>query len=176
MRLVFLYGPPASGKLTVARELAAATGLPLFHNHLVVDTVASVFPFGSEPFVRLREQFWLAMFGEAAADSRSIIFTFAPEPSVSPTFPQRVRELVIDAGGAVLFVRLTVPPDEQERRIGGLDRASHGKLRSPALLRQLGPDFAACDAAMPAPALTLDTGSLTPAEAAQAIVAVLDGR
>ena len=56
MILVFLYGPVASGKLTIARELAARTGFALFHNHLVVDAVMAVFPFGSESFVRLRER------------------------------------------------------------------------------------------------------------------------
>jgi hypothetical protein len=60
MKLLFLYGPVASGKLTIARELATLTGFALFHNHLVVDAVAAVFPFGSERFVKLREQFWLA--------------------------------------------------------------------------------------------------------------------
>jgi len=42
MKLVFIYGPPASGKLTVARELATLTGYRLFHNHLIVDAVAAV--------------------------------------------------------------------------------------------------------------------------------------
>lgn len=39
MKLLFIYGPPASGKLTVAREPAALTGYRLFHNHLVVDAL-----------------------------------------------------------------------------------------------------------------------------------------
>ena len=29
--LVYIYGPPAAGKLTVARRLAELSGLPLFH-------------------------------------------------------------------------------------------------------------------------------------------------
>ena len=66
MKLLFLYGPAASGKLTIARELATLTGFALFHNHLVVDAVAAVFPFGSDQFVKPREQFWLAMFHEAS--------------------------------------------------------------------------------------------------------------
>lgn len=57
MKLIFIYGPAAAGKLTVARVLAEQTGVALFHNHLVVDAVMAVFPFGSEPFVRLREHF-----------------------------------------------------------------------------------------------------------------------
>ena len=54
MRLIFVYGMPASGKLTVARELAELTGYKLFHNHLVVDLLLSVFAFGSDGFVELR--------------------------------------------------------------------------------------------------------------------------
>jgi hypothetical protein len=50
----------ASGELTVARELGRLTGLPVFHNHLVVDALLEVFEFGSPEFVALREQFWLA--------------------------------------------------------------------------------------------------------------------
>jgi hypothetical protein len=44
--LVFLHGPAASGKLTVARALEAAVGFPVFHNHLVVDLLTTVFPPG----------------------------------------------------------------------------------------------------------------------------------
>src|SRR5579864_3028877 len=102
MRVVFIYGPVASGKLTVARALAERTGMALFHNHLVVDAVGAVFPFGSEAFVRLREQFWLAVFAEAAQADRSLIFTFAPEPTVAADFAERVRTLVQSAGGEVM--------------------------------------------------------------------------
>src|SRR5690242_11958231 len=116
MRFVFLYGPVASGKLTVAREVAGLTGFALFHNHLVVDAVTALFPFGSESFVRLREEIWLRLFGEAAGAGQSLIFTFAPEPSVTAGFAERVQHLIARAGGAVDFVQLAVSPAEQERR------------------------------------------------------------
>jgi hypothetical protein len=94
MQLVFIYGQVAACKLTIARELAARTGVALFHNHLVVDAVAAVFPFGTEAFSRLREQFWLTVFDEAARQDRSLIFTFAPEPTVAPDFPDRAGALI----------------------------------------------------------------------------------
>ena len=59
--LVFLHGPAASGKLTTARALGQLTGYPVFHNHLVVDMLTLIFPFGSKEFVALREQFWIAV-------------------------------------------------------------------------------------------------------------------
>lgn len=169
MHLVFLYGPVASGKLTVARELAALTGSALFHNHLVVDAVAAVFPFGSAPFVRLREQFWLATLREAALAGRSTIFTFAPEPTVAADFPVRARRAVLEAGGAVAFVRLAVSAAAQEIRLVDEGRAAFGKMRSLDLLRQLRPELAACEAAMPEPALTIDTDAMTAPEAARKI-------
>ena len=170
MLLVFIYGSPASGKLTIARELASRTGLALFHNHLIVDAVGAVFPFGSDAFVRLREQLWLSVITEAAHESRSLIFTFAPEPTVTRGFVENVRAKVETEGGRVLFVALTVSADEQERRLVVPDRSAFGKLRSVELLRSLRDGFAACEAAMPKPALALDTVCLTPSVAAEAIV------
>jgi shikimate kinase len=37
MPIVFIYGPPAAGKLTVAKELSAVTGYKLFDNHVTID-------------------------------------------------------------------------------------------------------------------------------------------
>ena len=79
MKLIFIHGPAAAGKLTVGRALEDLTGFRLFHNHLVVDTLLSVFPFGTPSFVALREQIWLSVFEAAAKDGISTIFTFAPE-------------------------------------------------------------------------------------------------
>src|SRR5215510_5946591 len=114
MNLIFLHGPAASGKLTVARELANITGLRLFHNHLVVDALTAVFDFGSESFCRLREQWSLAVFREAAVQDISLIFTFAPERTVSLDFIQQTIDVVEVTGGRVLFVELTCPLEEVE--------------------------------------------------------------
>lgn len=175
MKLVFLYGHPGSGKLTIGRELAEITGMALFHNHLVVDAVGAVFPFGTEAFVRLRERFWLDVFREAAAADRSLIFTFAPEVSVAADFPLRARDLVRAAGGETHFVRLDVSDAEQERRIDAPSRAAFGKLKSLDLLRDLRPMFEASLEEMPPPLLTIDTEAASPRAAAEAIAAALPG-
>ncbi len=169
MRLIFLYGPVASGKLTVGRELADLTGLPLFHNHLVVDAVMAVFPFGSPEFVRLRETMWLEVIGTAADAGRSLIFTFAPEGTVEPGFADRVRQRVEQAGGQVVFVRLDIDDAEQERRLTDPSREAFGKLRDLDLLRDLREPFRLCLEAMPTPDLRIDTGTARPVEAARLI-------
>lgn len=137
MQLIFLHGPAAAGKLTTARALERRVGYPVFHNHLVVDTLTTVLPFGSEGFIRLREQFWLDVFAEAARSGRSLIFTFAPESTVAAGFPARVRETVERHGGSVCFVRLAVSDEEQERRVENPDRGEFHKLNDLETLRQL---------------------------------------
>ena len=173
MQLLFLYGQVASGKLTVGRELAALTGLPLFHNHLMVDALAAVFPFGSAPFVALREDFWLRVIGEAACIGQSLIFTFAPESTVSPRFPAQVEALVERRGGRVVYVALTVPPEEQANRIANPSRAAFGKVQSVDLLDRLHDDFNRSMAQMPAATLSIDTQKTAAAEAAQRIAALI---
>jgi AAA domain len=173
MRLIFIYGPPASGKLTVGRLLAKRTGLALFHNHLVVDAVAAVFPFGSPEFVRLREQFWMDTFAAAARAGKSLIFTFAPEDTVAEDFPHRVSDLVEREGGVVNFVALTVEDADQELRICGHSRAEFGKLRSLELLHELRPSMKRREAMMPQPMLMIDTSMTDPGDAADAIVQLL---
>lgn len=157
----------------MARHLARQTGLPLFHNHLVVDAVASVFPFGSENFIRLREQFWMDVFSAAVAEDRSLIFTFAPEPTVDPGFPQALKTRVEDAGGEVIFIALTVSAQEQMKRIANSSRAEFGKLRSPEILSEMKEAFTASMAAMPAADIVIDTDQLSPTDAAAEILARL---
>jgi hypothetical protein len=172
VQLVFIHGPPAVGKLTVARELAAQTNLPLFHNHLVVDLLLTMFPFGSEPFVVLREQIWLSVFREAANSGISLIFTFAPERTVSAPFIQRVVDAVENAGGKVRFVALTCGEPELERRMTDASRAEFGKLQSVEQYRSLTRAGAFDTTALPAD-LTIDTGTTTPSRAAERITEFL---
>ena len=50
MRLIYLHGPPAAGKYTIATELAARAGCGVFHNHQTIHVARSFFEFGSPPF------------------------------------------------------------------------------------------------------------------------------
>ena len=137
MDLVFLHGAAASGKLTTARALERLVGYPVFHNHLVVDALTTVFPFGSEPFVRLREKFWLEVFTDAAKTDQSLIFTFTPESTVSIGFSSRAREVIERSGGSIHFVRLAVSETEQEHRIENEDRREFHKLSDLGTLQRL---------------------------------------
>lgn len=171
MDLIFIHGPAAAGKLTIGRELAGRLGYPLFHNHLIVDAVGAVFPFGSEPFVRLRQDFWLTVFEEAARAGRSVIFTFAPEPTVPADFVEAAQDVVARHGGRVRFVQLTVSPETQEVRVTAESRAAFHKLRSVEILRGLRArgGVEPLDQAE----IVIDTETMTPPEAAERIAETL---
>jgi len=75
MKLVFIYGPPASGKLTVARELSKLTGFKLFDNHVSIRFVESLFDFGTRPFLRLTGKYRMEMIEKRPRRKESIPYS-----------------------------------------------------------------------------------------------------
>ena len=56
MKLLFLIGDAAVGKMTVGQELAKITDLRLFHNHMTIEPVIEIFgQFRGSTIQRLRE-------------------------------------------------------------------------------------------------------------------------
>jgi chloramphenicol 3-O-phosphotransferase len=177
VKLVFIYGKPAAGKLTVAEELSKITGYKLFHNHLVVDLLLSIFEFGSLPFVELREQIWLSVFAQACrSEVPGLIFTFNPETTVRASFVRETVDTITRSGGEVQFVELVCPLAELKRRIDSPSRLQYGKLTSLSLFEKLHSDGTFDTSHMPEPRLTVDTSLCSPTEAATRIREALEAR
>ncbi len=96
--LLFIYGPPAAGKYTIASIVAEQTPYNLFHNHHVVDLVHQFFDFGSEGFIALREKLWLDTFTTIGEHNLPVIFTFNPEATVRPSL---IDEIFCDVSRAI---------------------------------------------------------------------------
>lgn len=138
MHFVLVYGPPAVGKLTVARALQARTGWRLFHNHLAVDLALSLYEFGTPGFIALREAIWWAAFRRAADDALpGLIFTFNPETSVPQRFIDELFAEMTARGAPPVSVRLTADEAALERRLGSASRHEHRKLVDLELYRTL---------------------------------------
>jgi hypothetical protein len=169
MQCVFIYGPVASGKLTVATTLGTLSDLPIFHNHLAVDAALSLFEFGSPSFVRLRELIWLSAFQEAAATNRSFIFTFNPEASVPAGFVDKAVNIIVSAGGTIHFIELTCSDAVIEARITNSSRTAFRKLTSLAQYRALRDRGAFAFSSPLKPHLVIPTDTTSPGEAARRI-------
>ncbi len=169
MRLVFIYGPPAVGKLTVARRLAAMTGFKIFHNHASLDFVNTVFPFGTPTFSRLVVKFRMEMLEAAAKEGIDVIFTsaYVMGDKLGPTL--RLIRSIEKHGGKVCFVRLYCDRAELMRRVRGRSRLGYNKIRAPKELERLlakGDFFAA----MPIGGMSIDNTDVSPGDAARMIV------
>ena len=170
-QVIFLFGKPGVGKLTVGEILAAETGYRLLHNHSVVDLVTSLFGFGSPPFIALRERIWLLAIDTCCAAKQSgVIMTFAPEATITDAFIPALRERVSKRGGQIRFIELRCSPEELELRIKDDSRTRFGKLRDVKLFRKLDEDGAFDRPKMPEAELVVDTTQAIPLDSARTIV------
>ncbi|MEO6589328.1 MAG: AAA family ATPase [Pyrinomonadaceae bacterium] len=174
MKLVFIYGSPAVGKLTVAREIAKQTNLKVFHNHLTIDAVTPVFEFGTVPFWKVVNQFRLKILGEAARMKVSLIFTFCYCKGSDDAYVSEVTNAVESNGGKICFVLLTAEKSEIEKRILSESRKSYSKLKDVKLLNE---GWEKYDLFSPVPfgkSLILDNTNLSAENAAKQIVEHFD--
>jgi AAA domain len=168
--VLFLYGRPGVGKLTVGEHLAAETGYRLLHNHSVVDLVTSLFPFGTPPFVVLRENIWhLSIETALKARIGGVIMTFAPEQTVTGGFIPALQKRVHAGGGRIHFIELKCSDSELEKRIASEPRERFGKLRDVYKYRKLDAAGTFDRPAMPTAELVVDTTNQSPLESARAI-------
>jgi hypothetical protein len=175
MKLLFIYGRPAVGKLTVAREVAALTGGRLFHNHLAVNLALSVYDFGTPGFIALREQ--NDVFRRTLADRLALlIFTFNPENTVSQRYIDGLFAEVAAAGGEVVAVELFASESKIEERLGSESRRREGKVLDVSMYRELRTQGVFDSPVIPRPRLRIDTGETSPAEAAMQIASLMAGK
>jgi shikimate kinase len=128
MRMVFIYGPPAVGKLTVAREISARTGFKLFDNHTTIDWALRFFDFGQEAFWRLVRAFRDAVFEECAREDLDLVVTFVYAQQADLELVERRLAIVEQHGGRVCLVQLTCEREVLEARVQSVERAVRGKL------------------------------------------------
>lgn len=141
MNLIFIYGPPASGKMTIGREVAARTGYRFFYNHLTVPAAKAIFPDAHGPiydkrYTQLLHTLRIDALATAAEAKLDVIFTLAYSGAVDDSFVGTIVKAFTSRGGNVYFVELHAPPETLAARVGNPDRNAlgMGKMTDPAHL------------------------------------------
>ena len=132
MKLVFLIGDAAVGKMTVGQELMKITGLRLFHNHMAIEPVIDIFGyFHSGAIKRIRE----VVFEEfAATDNYGMIFTFLwafDQPS-DWEYAEHVAAVFRQRGADIYYVELIAPQEIRLER-----NATENRLKNKASKRDI---------------------------------------
>ncbi|MGI9054544.1 MAG: AAA family ATPase [Pyrinomonadaceae bacterium] len=170
MKLILIYGSPAVGKLTVAREIAKRTNFKVFHNHLTIDAVTPVFEFGTEPFGKLVSLFRAELIAEAARRGVDLIYTFCYAKDLDDSHIERIAKIVEENGGEIFFVMLTAEKCEIEKRIQAESRLTYTKMKDVKMLNEI---WEKHDLFSPVPkreSLIIDNTFLSAEDAAEQII------
>jgi gluconate kinase len=175
--LFYLVGPPAVGKLTVARELERRTGAIVVDNHLVNDPV--FVPMGvhrgegidATDELRRRVLSVVHEAAELAPASFSHVFTnWLPDEPENAALVGRLRDLARRRGARFVPVWLTADAEALAARVVAPERTQRAKLMDPELLRTLVP---IPELPAPSDAVVIDTTHIGPVEVADRILGSL---
>ena len=125
MKLVFLIGDAAVGKMTVGQALMKQTGLRLFHNHMMIEPVIEIFgAFNGHVTQQLRE----VIFHEfAKSDNKGMIFTYlwAFDMQSDWDYVAHVSDIFRQQGAEIYYVELIAPQEVRLQRNETANRLAH---------------------------------------------------
>ena len=125
MKLLFLFGDAAVGKMTVGQELMKLTGLRLFHNHITIEPVIEVFGSHRRNVTnRLREVYFEEF---AKSDAYGMIFTFmwAFDQKDDWDYVEHVKDIFKPYGTEFYYAELVAPQEIRLQRNGTENRLKH---------------------------------------------------
>ena len=116
MKLVFILGSGAVGKMTVGQELAKITGLTLFHNHMTIEPVIALLGrYDGQAVLELREVLFRRF---AASDNDGLIFTYmwAFDQQADWDYVQHVKDIFSPYGTQFYCAELIAPKEVRLQR------------------------------------------------------------
>lgn len=140
--VIFIYGAPASGKLTTAKKLAQKLGYRLLHNHLTTDLVRAVFDRGNDRGGMLIVKFRFEMLEAAVQEKvKGLVMTGAyaqdyvyPNGKTDEWFVKELERITVDNGGVFYGVNLSANKETLLHRVKEDDRKEWGKITDEKIL------------------------------------------
>ena len=169
---ILIYGPPAAGKLTVARSLADGYAMKLLDNHLTLDVALRLFPFGTKECWELVDRLRLDLFGAAARAGLDVVSTLVYSHPDDDDHIARLVQASETAGAVMAFVQLLPPRSVLELRVTQPSRRGTRKVSTVATLGRMLEKY---DLLTPIhdEDISIDNSELPPDEAASIIAAAV---
>ena len=168
MKLIFIYGPPASGKLTVAEKLSSLTDIPLFHNHLSRDLVKDIYGDKLMDNYKLVDQIRSDVLSYCASQNTDIIFTYVYGGEFDDDNVRKFTNDIESNGGEVIFVELRADRGDLLDRVSNDSRKRFKKLTDPEILANITHDMEVYSIPFVNP-VVINTSEKSPDEAAKLI-------
>ncbi|MBR1781181.1 MAG: AAA family ATPase [Oscillospiraceae bacterium] len=116
MKLVFILGDAAVGKMTVGQELMKITDLRLFHNHMTIEPVVEIFGrYDGKTISEMRE---LIFRNFAASENYGMIFTMMMDFDLPSdwTYLEHIKAIFVPYKTEFYYVELIAPQDIRLQR------------------------------------------------------------
>ncbi len=170
MDLILLYGPPAAGKLTIARALSKLSGYRVFHNQLSIDLSLELFEFGTKEFQELSETIRSKVFEISAGKKEGkLIFTFCYAHPCDLPYVDKIIDQFEKCGCKVYLYQILCGKDILLKRVSEPSRNDHKKIQSVDKLNEI---ISRYDLFTPVPdrgSVLVDTGANSPEKSAEII-------
>ena len=141
MKLIFIYGPPAVGKLTVAEKLSELTGIPVFHNHHSRDLVKDIYGDDLMQHYALVDKIRFDVIEYCAQNNTDLIFTYVYGGLGDDANVKNFTTIIESNGGQVLFVELMADDSDLIDRVSNDSRKRFKKLLDKEIMTKLTEDM-----------------------------------
>ena len=125
MKLVFIIGDAAVGKMTVGQELMKITGLRLFHNHMTIEPVIEIFGrYDGKTIAEMRD---LIFNNFAASENYGMIFTLMMDFDMPSEWEylEHIKGIFEPYGTEFYYVELIAPQEIRLKRNVSENRLTH---------------------------------------------------
>ncbi len=137
MNLVLIYGPFASGKLTIGKELQKLTGYRFLEKNAINKAPLQVFPFGTPVFKRITGRLRLDICREAATHNVDLITSLVYLAGEDDNYIKELINAVTGEGGKIHFVRVKCAEGVLLKRVSEKSREGKGKILDPDQMKEL---------------------------------------
>lgn len=143
-KVIVIYGAPAVGKFTVAKELQKSINFKVFHNHSVKDIVWEFFERGTHSSDVLFEEIIFSFFKQIADNHTNTILTNTHSANfVSSTgltnigLYKKIEKIIKKKGGKMFYIQLISSPEIILKRTVHFHRKKYKKLTDDKIMNQV---------------------------------------